>query len=164
MGITQKESEFEWEAKMIFNPKKNLEEAGISVYQKDINFVNLTVQKIGNEHFVKVTVKEKNNQVTAMTDSAKIPNTEVKAFKSKALPSYAGEILLKIASKNGKYLYFFSTDGGASYEKLAETPDNIVLGMMYTGANVGIYATSNGQKTNGYADFDWVSYKGFVKQ
>ena len=99
-----------------------------------------------------------------MTDSAKIPNTEVKAFKSKALPSYAGEILLKIASKNGKYLYFFSTDGGASYEKLAETPDNIVLGMMYTGANVGIYATSNGQETTGYADFDWVSYKGFVKQ
>jgi len=163
MGITQKESEFEWEAKMKFKPKKNLEEAGISVYQKDINFVNLTVQKIGREHFVKVTVKEKNNQVTAMTDSAKIPNTEVKAFKSKALPNYAGEILLKIASKNGKYLYFFSVNGGASYEKLAETPDNIVLGMMYTGANVGIYATSNGQKTTGYADFDWVSYKGFVK-
>ena len=63
-----------------FQSKKNLEEAGISIYQKDINFVNLTVQKIGNEHFVKLTVKEKNNQVTAMTDSAKIPNTEVEAY------------------------------------------------------------------------------------
>ena len=34
-----------------------------------------------------------------MTDSAKIPNTEVEAFKSKALPNYNGEILLKITSK-----------------------------------------------------------------
>ena len=61
---------------MKFKPKKNLEEAGISVYQKDINFVNLTVQKIGNEHFVKVTVKEKNNQVTAMTDLSLIHISE----------------------------------------------------------------------------------------
>ena len=35
--------------------------------------------------------------------------------------------------------------------------------MMYTGANMGVYATSNGSKTNSYADFDWVSYKGFVR-
>jgi hypothetical protein len=27
-----------------------------------------------------------------------------------------------------------------------------------------VYATSNGQKTSAYADFDWVSYKGFVKR
>ncbi len=164
MGITQKESQFEWEAKMKFTPKKNLEEAGISVYQKDINYINLSVQKIGKEHHLKLTVKEKNKNVSAMTDSAKFPNDKINAYKSIALPNYDGEILLKISSKNGKYSYFFSTDGGADYTKLAETPDNLLLGMMYTGANVGIFATSNGQKSNGYADFDWVSYKGFVKR
>ncbi len=164
MGITQKESEFEWEAKMKFSPKKNGEEAGISIYQKDINYINLTVHKIGKDHVVKVTVKEKNNQVTEMTDSAEFANTGVKAYKSKVLLNYKGEILLKMISKNGKYLYFFSLDGGANYEKLAETPDNIVLGMMYTGANVGVYGTSNNQKTNAYADFDWVNYKGFVRR
>tara|TARA_A100001015_G_scaffold305512_1_gene398346 strand:+ start:3191 stop:4942 length:1752 start_codon:yes stop_codon:yes gene_type:complete len=164
MGITQKESQFEWEAKMKFTPKKNLEEAGISVYQKDINYINLSVQKIGKEHHLKLTVKEKNKNVSAMTDSAKFPNDKINAYKSIALPNYDGEILLKISSKNGKYSYFFSTDGGADYTKLAETPDNLLLGMMYTGANVGIFATSNGQKSNGYTDFDWVSYKGFVKR
>jgi alpha-N-arabinofuranosidase len=164
MGITQKESQFEWEAKMNFTPQKNLEEAGISVYQKDINYINLTVQKRGKEHHVKLTVKEKNKNVSAMTDSAKFPNDKINAYKSMPLPNYNGEILLKISSKNRKYSYFFSTDGGANYTKLAETPDNILLGMMYTGANVGVFATSNGQKTSGYADFDWVSYKGFVKR
>lgn len=33
----------------------------------------------------------------------------------------------------------------------------------YTGADVGVYATSNGQATQEYADFDWVSYKGFPR-
>ena len=164
MGFTQKESQFEFEAKMKFEPKQNMEEAGISIYQKDINYINLTVQKVGKKHYVKLTVKEKNNAVTAMTDSALFADANIKAFKSKALSDYKNNILLKITAKNGKYLYFFSLNDGITYEKLAETPDNIVLGMMYTGANIGIYATSNGKKSSGYADFDWVSYKGFVKR
>lgn len=164
IGFTQKESQFEFEAKMKFLPKKNLEEAGISIYQKDLNFINLTVQKIGKEHYVKLTVQQKKDRMTILSNADTIPGTNIKAFKSKALPNYNGEILLKMASKNGKYTYHFSIDGGISYEKLAETPDNILLGMMYTGANMGIYATSNGEKTNAYADFDWVSYKGFVKR
>ena len=79
------------------------------------------------------------------------------------MSNYTGEIQLKITSKNGKYEYHFSIDGGSSYEKLGETPDNILLGMMYTGANMGVYATSNSQKSNNYADFDWVHYKGLVR-
>lgn len=164
MGFTQKESQFEFEAKMKFEPKQNMEEAGISIYQKDINYINLTVQKVGKKHYVKLTVKEKNNGVTAMTDSALFVDTNVKAFKSKALSDYKNNILLKITAKNGKYLYFFSLNDGITYEKLSETSDNILLAMMYTGANIGVYATSNGKKSSGYADFDWVSYKGFVKR
>ena len=34
---------------------------------------------------------------------------------------------------------------------------------MYTGANMGVYATSNSQKSTNYADFDWVHYKGLVR-
>ena len=60
-------------------------------------------------------------------------------------------------------LIIFQPMGGIVMKKLGETPDNILLGMMYTGANMGVYATSNGSKTNSYADFDWVSYKGFVR-
>ncbi len=63
IGFTQKESEFEFEAKMYFKPHKNNEEAGISIYQKDLNFINLTVQKHDNKHLVKLTVQEKENNL-----------------------------------------------------------------------------------------------------
>jgi len=130
-----------------------------------LNHINLTVQRIGKQHYIKLSVREKSDrQKTISFNSETISGSNVKAYKSKALTNYEGEILLKIASKNGKYLYHYSLDGGASYEKLAETADNILIGMMYTGANVGVYATSNGQKTSAYADFDWISYKGFVKR
>ena len=162
IGFTQKESDFEFEAKMSFKPKKHLEEAGISVYQKDLNFINLTVQKIGKENYIKLTVSEKRDNNPNLS-SFSVSGSDVKAYKSKLLIKYSGDILLKITSKNSKYLYHFSVDGGSSYELLGETPDNILLGMMYTGANVGIYATSNGQKTNSYADFDWVRYNGFER-
>ena len=120
MGITQKESQFELAAKMNFSPKKNLEEAGITVYQKDLNYINLTVQIIGKQHHLKLSVSEKSDrQKTNLSNSETIAGSNVKAYKSKALPNYKGEILLKIASKNGKYLYYYSLDGGASYEKLA---------------------------------------------
>ena len=163
MGITQKESQFVWESKMKFSPKKNLEEAGISVYQKDVNYINLTVQKIEKKHYVKVSLKDKSDKISSLSDSGITSNPELKAYKSKALPNYKGEILLKIESKNEKYLFSFSLDGGVTYDKLAETPDNLLLGMMYTGANIGVYATSNGQKTQGYVDFEWVSYKGYPR-
>jgi alpha-N-arabinofuranosidase len=162
IGFTQKESDFEFEAKMNFNPKKHLEEAGISVYQKDLNHINLTIQRIDKQNYIKLTVSEKRDNNPNLS-STNILGSDVKAYKSKVLENYKGEILLKITSKNNKYLYHFSIDGGHSYEKLGETPDNILLGMMYTGANVGIYATSNGQKTNSYADFDWVKYSGFER-
>ncbi len=162
LGFTQKESDFEFEAKMKFKPKKHLEEAGISVYQKDLNYVSLTVQKIGKQDYIKLSVNEKRDSNPSLS-SSNIEGSNVEAFKSKVLNNYEGVIQLKILSKNGIYSYHFSTNGGDSYEKLGETPDNILLGMMYTGANMGVYATSNGSKTNSYADFDWVSYKGFVR-
>ena len=111
---------------------------------------------------MKVSLKEKSDKISSLSDSGITSNPELKAYKSKALPNYKGEILLKIESKNEKYLFSFSLDGGVTYDKLAETPDNLLLGMMYTGANIGVYATSNGQKTQGYVDFEWVKYKGFI--
>ena len=46
---------------------------------------------------------------------------------------------------------------------LKETKANHILSKGYTGAYLGVYATSNGKNSNDYADFDWVNYKGFEK-
>lgn len=37
---------------------------------------------------------------------------------------------------------------------------NHILSKKYTGAYLGIFASSNGKKTKEYANFDWVRYKG----
>ena len=69
LGFTQKESDFELEAKMKFKPKKHLEEAGISVYQKDLNYVSLTVQKIGKQDYIKLSVNEKRDSNPSLSSS-----------------------------------------------------------------------------------------------
>jgi alpha-N-arabinofuranosidase len=38
----------------------------------------------------------------------------------------------------------------------SETKANLVLCKGYIGTNLGLYATSNGNKTKEYAEFNWV--------
>jgi alpha-N-arabinofuranosidase len=45
MGFRQTESDFEFLAKMQFEPSTNTSEAGISLFQKDNNYINLTIIK-----------------------------------------------------------------------------------------------------------------------
>ena len=89
---------------MTFKPKKNLEEAGISVYQKDLNYINLTVQRIGKENYIKLTVSEKKDENPNLSSNP-IGETNIEAFESKKLSNYNGEIQLKINSKNGSNIF-----------------------------------------------------------
>ena len=38
-----------------------------------------------------------------------------------------------------------------------------MLDRNYTGALLGVYSTSNENRSNDYADFDWVRYHDFVR-
>jgi alpha-N-arabinofuranosidase len=49
------------------------------------------------------------------------------------------------------------------FKLLDTTKANLILSKKYTGAYLGVYASSNGRKTNEYADFYWVRYKGFER-
>ena len=49
------------------------------------------------------------------------------------------------------------------FKLIEETEAKHILSKAYTGAYLGVYTTSNGEKSKDYADFDWVSYKGFEK-
>lgn len=146
MGIRQKESDFEYSAKMIFKPKKENAEAGISIFQQDDNYVNFTVEKKDGGVILKLTVKGRDK--------------DLEIAKQETLKTYKGEIVLKLISKNDTYQYFYSLDGGNNFKHFADTESNIVICKGYIGTNVGTYATSNGNPTKEYADFDWVMYKG----
>jgi hypothetical protein len=46
---------------------------------------------------------------------------------------------------------------------LAETPADHLLSHGFTGAHIGLYATSNGKTSTGFADFDRVEYTSVKK-
>ncbi len=147
MGFRQKETNFEYVAKMEFAPKKNQEEAGISIFLQDDNYINFTIEQQKGQPTLKLITNLRKGKATTI--------------QTKELINYKEKILFKVISKNNKYQYFYSLNNGESFQFFAETNNDIVLCNGYTGAYLGVYATSNGNQTKGFADFDWVRYKGF---
>ena len=141
MGFRQKESDFNYSASMSFKPKMNLAEAGVSVFSQDDNFINFTIIKENNKTLLRLVIKPRNE--------------EIKIIKSIPV-EYEKNIILSIVSKNNKYSYKYSLDGGEMFYSFYETSANLVLCKGYIGTNLGLYATSNGKKTKEFAEFNWV--------
>jgi len=149
IGFRQRESDFQYEASMSYQPKRANEEAGISMFQKDDNFINYTISKNEQGLYLKLTISEK----------TKAPYV----VKSISIPQFRGDIIFKVTSMDDQYVYEYSLNNGNSFNKFATTASTIILNNGYTGAFFGVYATSNGNKTKAYADFDWVKYKGYPR-
>lgn len=150
MGIRQKESDFEFSTQMNFAPGKNGEEAGISIFQQDDNYINFTISKLKNNRILKITVKEREKEVSILKESS--------------LFNFKGDITFKLVSAGEKYQYYYSLDKGMNFSLFAETANNIVICKGYIGTNIGLYATSNGKPTKSYADYDWVKYQGQTRK
>lgn len=71
-------------------------------------------------------------------------------------------IYLKVSAKYQE-LYFFYSEDGEKFSQLAGEVDGTILSKEvaggYTGTILGLYASSNGNESNNYADFDWFEYK-----
>lgn len=148
MGFRQTESDFEYTAKMYFNPKTKTSEAGVGIFQKDNNYVTFTVVKAENGYELQLKLA--------------VPNHEPKVIKREVNAKYTDQITFKIRSQNHNYLYYYSLDG-SEFILFTKTKANLLLSKGYTGSYLGVYASGNGKISKDYADFDWVSYKGFEK-
>ena len=142
MGFKQNQTNFEYFTSMNFNPENNKSEAGISIFQKDDNYLNFTVVKKDGNFFIKVNAY--NNNKLILKDEQLIPD-------------YKGKIKLKISSQEGEYKLFYSTRG-FRYRLFDKLKNDILLSKGYTGAHIGLYITSNGEDSNDYVDFDYVEY------
>lgn len=142
MGFKQKETDFEYFVNMNFNPEKDKAEAGVSIFQKDDNYINFTVFKNEEKIFIKMYAFQ---------------NDKIISVYEQEIVDYNGKIKLKISSEEGEYKFLYSTRG-FRYRLFTKIKNDIVKSVGYTGAHIGLYATSNGDKSNDYADFDYIDY------
>jgi alpha-N-arabinofuranosidase len=148
MGFRQTESDFEYQAKMKFDPKHGQCEAGVALVQKDNNYITFTVIKKESGFILQVVIKDQ--------------DAEPELIKEAELKNYDGDITFRVQSKDHKYKYAYKLSGD-DFIPFTETSANIILSKKYTGANLGIYITGNGNKSKDYADFDWVSCTGYER-
>ncbi len=141
MGIKQTESDFIFTTKMRFNPSHDESTAGIAIVQKDENYVFFSVSKEADGMLVEVLHKKK----------------KVQTIKAHKLNSYKGEIRFKLVSANDTYTFSYATKGNR-YNVLTTTPADLLLFSGFTGAHIGLYATSNGQDNNDFSDYDWINF------
>ena len=146
-GIKQTESDFSFETKMTFSPSSDSDEAGITIVQKDNNFLSFTIKQLNNGISLELKLM---NEIETSLASKKIDHNST-------LP-----IQLKVESFNNNYHFYYALEN-EKFDLFAITPADQVLSHGYTGAHIGLYATSNGQISTGYADFDRVEYKSVKK-
>lgn len=142
MGIKQTESDFEFSARMRFSPKKNNVDVGLVLFQKDNNYIQYTIRKQQEKYVLQVSMK--------------LPNELV--VRQEQIKNYTGTITLSVSSKENQYHYHYSIDNSESI-LFASTEAHHLLSKGFTGAHLGVYATSNGQTTTDYVDIEWVNYQ-----
>ena len=150
IGFRQRESDFEYQVKMEFDPKDDKVESGIIHYQKESNYLSNTVYKESKRFYLEQRLKEKDE-------------VNEKTMKRILLKDYKNNILFKVASKNDKYTFYYSLNNGENFKYYSSLDAIKMLDRNYTGALLGVYSTSNENRSNDYADFDWVRYHDFVR-
>ena len=149
MGIRQKESDFEYSARMVFNPKTDGVESGISLFQKDDNYFTFTIIRENGKYSIQVKLA--------------VPNQKPIIIEENTLEKYEGEIVFKVVSKRQKYDFMYSIDKGEAFSTFITTDSIKILSKGYTGAYMGIYCTGNGKQSKDFADFDWVYYTDYQR-
>ena len=149
MGFRQKESDFDYAIKMNFLPKEDKVESGIIHYQKEWNYITNLVYKMNKRYYLEQRLKQKDKKILSL--------------KKVLLKDYDGSIILKTESRKDRYTFYYSLDNGRQYKFFTSLDAIEILDRNYTGALLGVFATSNGRVSRDYADFDWVRYKDFTR-
>ncbi len=126
LGVKQAEENFEVSANLHISDI-NLE-TGLSLIQKDDNFINFLLKQHGNKSYLKIEVKERNKQ-SLINEKEIILNTN--------------KIILRIKANSSHYDYSYSNDNGITFKTIGTTASDLILSnYSYTGAHLGLYINS----------------------
>ena len=146
VGRRQQHIHFKAQCVMEFTPQNEDECAGLALIQNN-NFHFLFVLTKGIEPVVRLIRRANGTEV--LLSEAPVP---------------AGQIVLRVEAHEQAYSFCFSNQVD-EWKVLAKEVDGRILSTPiaggFVGAYTGMYASSNGQPTTNYADFDWFEYMGF---
>jgi alpha-N-arabinofuranosidase len=143
--IGQRQQYFDADAttQLEFNPQKDNEEAGLSVYHRYEGHYDLFVRKKGNER-----------ELVLRYTLGKIHHTE------KIVPLSKGPVQLKVAANKTSFSFYYAQGGEFKLMGLADAKfiSSETL-QTFTGVFLGMYATGNDHDSETPADFDWFEIK-----
>lgn len=147
VGRRQQHLSFRAAAEMMFSPVQEGEAAGLVLLQNE------------NYHFRYELGQDAGEQVLRLI--------ERRGGSEQLLASRAytpGKVQFKVEAKGQEYSFYYRTSESDKWTALYEKADGTVLSTDlaggFTGAYIGMYASSQGAESINAADFDWFSYEG----
>ncbi len=147
VGVRQRHFEFEATTMMSFAPAGPAEEAGIVVIQND------------NAAYLMTLTQDGEANALHLHESMAGTTTQL---ATQPLPP--GPVYLRVTGSYLSYAFHYSTDGETWNVLAADVAGEqlspaVIKGYNYTGVNIGLYASSNGQPSDNHADFDFFRYR-----
>lgn len=143
----QQAFDFLAETFLTFEPASENEKAGMAIYQSQSYNYQFLVGKNGDKSSLCVirTQRDQTETIAEITLDDRFP-----------------ELYLRIAQQEQNLTFTYSTDG-KTYHTLADRIDARILSTDiaggFVGTTIGVYATSNGEPSETYAYFDYLTYK-----
>ena len=146
IGRRQEDTSFSASVNMSFVPKNDSESAGLVLFMnKDYQF---RFEKTSKSSISYLTVTRRYDGIDSILASMKYDGNKV---------------ILGVCAHGQNYGFKYSSDN-INWKVISDKVDGRTLSRTnaggFTGAYIGLYATSKNQQSNNFADFDWFTYKG----
>lgn len=144
LGRRQTEFDFTAATRLILEAQADNEEAGITVQQNNRHHYDLRLRKKAGQYVV---------QLRAHIGSMDYVAAEY--------PVEGNKVELKIEGSLMQYTFSFADPATGDHTELGKMDTRYLSKEVaddFTGAMIGLYATSNGQPTQAKAYFDWFDY------
>jgi alpha-N-arabinofuranosidase len=145
VGRRQQHFNFEAITELAFTPEGDSEEAGLTVLMNDRHHYKLSITRL------------KGNRVIQISNKLGVMNFTT----GKVATLKPGNVKLKIVGTPDFYTFFYS-QGNEPFKELGKCNSYFLSSETaggFTGVYVGLFATSNGQKTRSKVTFNWFDYQ-----
>lgn len=152
MGHRQQHLNGSAEIRLDFVPMSDNEKAGLLVFQNELHY-----------YYICKTLDEAGSPIVGLYKSPTDEDAQATLLKARPLRDVNSTVQLKV-NFEGEYYKFHFLENNDEWQLLQDKVDARFLSTEVAGGFVGcvlaLYATSEGEKTENIAHFDWFEYEG----